>query len=501
MAIETYANYPFTTAAGSSGTTAPVTGTVETWTVASSTSFPAASTTLGTQFHIADPAQPTEVILVTNVSGTTWTVTRGAESTTPVAHATGATFRQVVTAGVLRTFPQVQYLTPTGDTTGAADLANFNTAVGNLPNGGVIVLAPATFYTNAAWTLPAQTTSGSSGGGPVCLQGSGPATVLRPVGAAITGISYHRTANYAGQYGLSAQPDTGYIRDITIDGTNATGASIGLDFGDGWGYDIRVNVANFTGAGAIGINEINRIFWTEKAHVIVNIQNCTNSYIIDTVNGTADRSHEYGYREMYLFCNSTASVTNAQTGITIRNGAYVAGSSFIVKGNFEDANAAGTPAGPVFTLSGQDGSGNYSVMNHCHLDVSVEANNGRAVGCVPFSFGSANNTVGGSGGVLNFQFSTWANSNPSQGQFQFEGPMSGDTSLFTVSTPAVPASGTAFTNNQNSSMVYISGGTVTQINVANINTGRTSGAFYIPMNRSITLTYSVAPTWVWIAAH
>ena len=56
-------------------------------------------------FHVADQAtgKTTEIIAVTNVSGTTWTVTRGAESTTPVTHSAGFTVYQVVTAGWLGT--------------------------------------------------------------------------------------------------------------------------------------------------------------------------------------------------------------------------------------------------------------------------------------------------------------------------------------------------------------------------------------------------------------
>jgi hypothetical protein len=105
-AAETFANQPSTTVT-SGGTDAPSAGTPETWTVASSASFPAAATGV-TQFHVADTAtgKISEIILVTNVSGTTWTVTRGAESTTPVTHAAGFTIVQVVTAGFLGGLPQ-----------------------------------------------------------------------------------------------------------------------------------------------------------------------------------------------------------------------------------------------------------------------------------------------------------------------------------------------------------------------------------------------------------
>jgi hypothetical protein len=100
VATELFANTPSTTVS-SGGNTAPSAGTVETWTVASSSLFPSASAALGTQFHVADPVFPRELVAVTNVSGTTWTVTRGAESTPTFTHGTGFTVTQVVSAGWL----------------------------------------------------------------------------------------------------------------------------------------------------------------------------------------------------------------------------------------------------------------------------------------------------------------------------------------------------------------------------------------------------------------
>ena len=69
----------------------------------SSASFPAVSSsaTPPTQFAIADAAASSEIIWVTNMSGTTWTVTRGAEGTTPVTHAAGATLYQAATSATL----------------------------------------------------------------------------------------------------------------------------------------------------------------------------------------------------------------------------------------------------------------------------------------------------------------------------------------------------------------------------------------------------------------
>lgn len=96
-----YSNLPQTTVT-SGGTTAPASGTQETWTVNSSAAFP--SVEYGaTQFHIADASSAwnSELITVSNVAGSTWTVTRGAEGTTPVAHLAGFTVVQVTSAGDL----------------------------------------------------------------------------------------------------------------------------------------------------------------------------------------------------------------------------------------------------------------------------------------------------------------------------------------------------------------------------------------------------------------
>jgi hypothetical protein len=132
-AVETFANQPSTTVS-SGGTTAPVAGTQESWTVASSASFPAASTGV-TQFHVADTAtgMTGEIIAVTNVSGTTWTVTRGAESTTPVAHTAGFTIVQVVTAGALGALLQAP--------NNLSDVASASTARTNLGLGTAAVIS------------------------------------------------------------------------------------------------------------------------------------------------------------------------------------------------------------------------------------------------------------------------------------------------------------------------------------------------------------------------
>lgn len=100
---------------GTNGTSAPSSGTTESWTVSTgSTSFPVANHTLtpATFFYVRDPADATnEIVMVTDNNssgspGTSWSVTRGACSTTPVAHASGATWVQVISPGTLQNFKQ-----------------------------------------------------------------------------------------------------------------------------------------------------------------------------------------------------------------------------------------------------------------------------------------------------------------------------------------------------------------------------------------------------------
>ena len=106
MVTEVFADQAFTTVL-SGGNTAGTSGTVEMWTVSAVGSFPGAQTGIS-QFHVCDtaPNASTEIVAVTNTAGTpatTWTVTRGAEGTTPVPHNPGFTVTQVITAGFLNT--------------------------------------------------------------------------------------------------------------------------------------------------------------------------------------------------------------------------------------------------------------------------------------------------------------------------------------------------------------------------------------------------------------
>ena len=171
--------------------------------------FGAAATGLS-QFHVADPASPSEVIAVTNVSGTTWTVTRGAESTTPVTHTAGFTVYQVVSAGALTNFQSAYSTAPDwinvvtqygADPTGAADsttaISNALTAASNATTG-VVYFPAGTFKTNGGHVVPINVSVIGDGKGVTTFNHHGTATYCFFIGSLTGGAN---PPNYMGKVG------------------------------------------------------------------------------------------------------------------------------------------------------------------------------------------------------------------------------------------------------------------------------------------------------------
>jgi hypothetical protein len=117
------------------------------------------------------------------------------------------------------------------------------------------------------------------------------------------------------------------------------------------------------------------------------------------------------------------------------------------------------------------------------LELSVAFNNDVQVkGCKFTAADYATGIVGGTQAFVGGMFRDNKNLNP-------RGNVS----------PAVPATTVAQTNNTGvDATVYIAGGTVSAIAVMGVTTGLTAGTFRVPVGQTITLTYTVAPTWVWI---
>ena len=181
----------------------------------SSSGFPSACAAPPVQFHVADPVASSEIIAVTNVSGTTWTVTRGAESTTPVTHSAGFTVYQVTTAGGLTSLSYyrtdwLNVVTQYGaDPTGANDsTAAINGAIAAVEStGGTVLVPPGLYKTSGALN----TASG------VVIQGAGQdAAIIQQTSTTAPGIT-STGARYCS------------IRDLMLQGPGS-GSGTGLYF-------------------------------------------------------------------------------------------------------------------------------------------------------------------------------------------------------------------------------------------------------------------------------
>lgn len=76
-----------------------------------------------------------------------------------------------------------------------------------------------------------------------------------------------------------------------------------------------------------------------------------------------------------------------------------------------------------------------------------------------------------------------------------------DANIYGITTyPAVPASTVNATNTGSGPVsVTISGGTLTSVKVNGVQVGTTAGTYVVPAGQTISITYTVAPTWVWPA--
>jgi hypothetical protein len=70
----------------------------------------------------------------------------------------------------------------------------------------------------------------------------------------------------------------------------------------------------------------------------------------------------------------------------------------------------------------------------------------------------------------------------------------------TTAAPAVPGSGTPLVSTLNwSVLVTITGGTMSNVVINGVSVGTGAGTYVLPALGTITLTYTVAPTWTWTA--
>lgn len=408
-------------------------------------------------------------------------------------------------------------INPSGDVTGVTDTNNINaanTAFDTANTGGRIVLGPGTFYITSV-TISAQTVNGTSGGSGVSLWGTGSSTTVNVVGNGI-GISCHRTSGYGAQFGNAADMTTSQLKYFVLDGTLATNGAIGLDWGDGWGYDIDLTVVNFTATNSIAVQEINRVFWTEKAHVKLNLMNNLQPLVV-TRTATGDHSHEYNQYELYIFINTDATGTVMHNGVQVLGGSNWGGDVVYAYGNVSSLPAGwNLAANPValFNFVGNDGTGDWSRMYAGEFHFKIEQNPGVPnSGNYPycFYFGNNQNAIKQSTGRIAYTGGN-GSSNLNGGEFSFDGPILGDTTLSNLSpgapgsattitgAPAFPGFGVIQQNYGPNALVSVSGGGTTGVTISGSATGMASGTFFVQAGASITVNGAganpVVYTWV-----
>lgn len=436
-----------------------------------------------------------------------------------------------------------QVLTPSGDTTGATDDTNFYDAVaaldgsGSNPGGGCIYLMAdqsTPFYTAEGWNLPAQVVSGESGDGPVCLEGVG-MPVLMPAAdsAAATGtvgsgslsslsgitLYNHRTNTYGG--GPVHQPCS-YVKNLLLDGTNTTGAQVGLDVGDGnyFLYD-NVIVQNYANDGAIGFYQANRAFWTEKGTFRVKTFNNKFNAVVD-VNG-GQTSHEYNLYDLFIMA------LEDQCNFVCQGGSNMSGRGLYVYGNYSPTSQ-GSGGGPPKTITGPLGVGTIPCSILAFVDsghvyftpihVKVEQNTDQGDGNPPYPI-YMDNAIDDSApyihacsGIIETG-SSGQQSNVNNAECSFSGRMSsnalpgwppnGGMNMGSgVGFPApsggvatnIPSSGNPWQNLGTDAIVYINGGSVTGVRVNELSRalGQGDNDYWLPAGSTIQFFYTSAPT-------
>ena len=161
------------------------------------------------------------------MSGTTWTVTRGAESTIPVAHTAGFAVYQVVTSGALQQVKSTDWINAVtmfgADNTGSADstaaIQNaWNAAAGN---GTRCYLPAGTYKVTSPLTQPAGGYLMGAAGWDAEIFGDY-GTVIKPSsGFSGSEVLYLTDAGSAATQG-------GVIDSLCIDGTSLPGTTDGI---------------------------------------------------------------------------------------------------------------------------------------------------------------------------------------------------------------------------------------------------------------------------------
>lgn len=360
-----------------------LTGTPAAPTAAGSTNTTQIATTAfvhGTYAPLASPALTGVPTAPTATGGT---------NTTQIATTAFVEAATAGSSGNVWTLFNVIFYGATGNGT-SDDTAGINAAVAAAvaAGGGIVYFPSGTYKTTSTITV--------NSANPVYLTGAGRwATTIKPTFAASDTFRVF----------LSTIGEGGGILGMTIDGTNATGASSGLHVGDMFQYALDVAVQNFTGTNAIGAWFDNVYMFTEQLHGTVFASNNSNNVLFDEGSGAGTTTHatvtgSFERFDLSIYINQGNS--SAYDGLVFRNGAFVSNGTLRYKGNF-GAGTSLTSAALRITGAAPTGAadaGNASNVAYNTIDIGLEVT---ATGTGPYAvfFGSTSNFMTENQGCFN----------------------------------------------------------------------------------------------------
>lgn len=178
--------------------------------------------------------------------------------------------------------------------------------------------------------------------------------------------------------------------------------------------------------------------------------------------------------------------------------------------NISGSSDAIVISGCKFSVNGSTGSsGKYDFQSSSSGKVLLQGNNFSTPNGT--GAGQINNVINATAGQVTVQNNVFEGTGFTTSNIFNNFPYmihnnTGYNPLGIITPPAVPSSGVATTQKPFDCMVYVKGGTLTAINVSGVSTGisaaASSGAvhsIFVPAQATISITYSVAPTWVWQA--
>jgi hypothetical protein len=529
MPVELLVN-SLTTTVTVGGTTAPSALTSQSFTVSSSAGWPAAATGVS-QFRIVDAADvntPPEIMAVTNVSGTTWTTTRGYEGAAPWAHAANWTAIPVLTTGSLANYIYV------GDT--KIDVRGFG-AIPDSSTDNTTAITNAIAWANSEGGAVVFPPGGLSGGlyvtQPLTLP---PGTVLQGVGSQ----GYGGTGNSAnlsslklktGSAGALISPNdspavAGYVQifDLCLNGNAINHPLINLPDAGGfiernWLMErVYVNPAQTTATGSG-----NAVYIGAYNGACV-MRDCTISNA-----DTAGYEGQAGFNGVFWY-GSDGLMDHCWIASFSSAGLYVSGGAssqyLVVRGGGMFWQTYGVELGgggvvlDAVSIDHNYGPGIYAVYgpatiqncwfhdnslngsgNSAHIELAgssqnlVVKNNQVTSGVLASYFLHD----GGSGNIVDMDGNSVASGVTFVTAFtNYAG---------TVSAPGFPASTSAVTNTTGADVqAFITNGTaaITQVTLGTTATGmqiaaNASAAIRIRNGQSIKFTYaSGTPTWTWV---